>query len=78
LTKYNPRTGNSFRRTHDRADDVTPPDAALKESVTRVLASLAPREERVLRMRFGIGMNSDRRLEEVGQVERYAWTYSAD
>jgi RNA polymerase primary sigma factor len=39
----------------------------LKESTTRVLASLTPREERVLRMRFGIGMNTDHTLEEVGQ-----------
>ncbi|HYE29086.1 MAG TPA: RNA polymerase sigma factor RpoD [Allosphingosinicella sp.] len=50
---------------------VIPVDAAiqanLKETVTRVLASLAPREERVLRMRFGIGMNTDHTLEEVGQ-----------
>ncbi len=48
-----------------------PVDAAiqanLKETVTRVLASLTPREERVLRMRFGIGMNTDHTLEEVGQ-----------
>src|SRR5688500_2350755 len=41
--------------------------ANLKETVTRVLASLTPREERVLRMRFGIGMNTDHTLEEVGQ-----------
>jgi RNA polymerase primary sigma factor len=50
---------------------VIPVDAAiqanLKETVTRVLASLTPREERVLRMRFGIGMNTDHTLEEVGQ-----------
>ena len=50
---------------------VIPVDAAiqanLKETVTRVLASLTPREERVLRMRFGIGMNTDQTLEEVGQ-----------
>jgi RNA polymerase primary sigma factor len=39
----------------------------LKETTTRVLASLTPREERVLRMRFGIGMNADHTLEEVGQ-----------
>ena len=39
----------------------------LRETTTRVLASLAPREERVLRMRFGIGMNTDHTLEEVGQ-----------
>ncbi len=39
----------------------------LKETTTRVLASLTPREERVLRMRFGIGVNSDHTLEEVGQ-----------
>ncbi len=37
------------------------------ETTTRVLASLTPREERVLRMRFGIGMNTDHTLEEVGQ-----------
>lgn len=41
--------------------------ANLKETTTRILASLTPREERVLRMRFGIGMNSDHTLEEVGQ-----------
>ncbi len=50
---------------------VIPLDAAihsnLRESTTRVLASLTPREERVLRMRFGIGMNTDHTLEEVGQ-----------
>ncbi|MFM8541709.1 MAG: RNA polymerase sigma factor RpoD [Chakrabartia sp.] len=50
---------------------VIPVDAAvqqnLKETVTRVLSSLTPREERVLRMRFGIGMNTDHTLEEVGQ-----------
>jgi RNA polymerase primary sigma factor len=50
---------------------VIPVDAAihsnLKETVTRVLASLTPREERVLRMRFGIGMQQDHTLEEVGQ-----------
>ena len=40
---------------------------ALKSSTTKVLASLTPREERVLRMRFGIGMNTDHTLEEVGQ-----------
>ncbi|MEC9434916.1 MAG: RNA polymerase sigma factor RpoD [Pseudomonadota bacterium] len=39
----------------------------LKDTTTRVLASLTPREERVLRMRFGIGMNTDHTLEEVGQ-----------
>ncbi|MEL6373372.1 MAG: RNA polymerase sigma factor RpoD [Pseudomonadota bacterium] len=48
-----------------------PIDAAiqsnLRETTTRVLASLTPREERVLRMRFGIGMNTDHTLEEVGQ-----------
>src|SRR6187401_2452185 len=41
--------------------------ATLRETTTRVLASLTPREERVLRMRFGIGMNTDHTLEEVGQ-----------
>ncbi len=41
--------------------------ANLRDTTTRVLASLTPREERVLRMRFGIGMNSDHTLEEVGQ-----------
>ena len=39
----------------------------LRDTTTRVLASLTPREERVLRMRFGIGMNTDHTLEEVGQ-----------
>ncbi len=50
---------------------VAPIDSAihsnLRETTTRVLASLTPREERVLRMRFGIGMNTDHTLEEVGQ-----------
>ncbi len=55
------------------ADDnaLQPLDSAihsnLKETCTRILASLTPREERVLRMRFGIGMNTDHTLEEVGQ-----------
>ena len=50
---------------------VLPIDAAieanLRENTTRILSSLTPREERVLRMRFGIGMNTDHTLEEVGQ-----------
>ena len=50
---------------------IAPIDSAihsnLRETTTRVLASLTPREERVLRMRFGIGMNTDHTLEEVGQ-----------
>ena len=50
---------------------VLPEDAAIdskmRETVTRVLASLTPREERVLRMRFGIGMNTDHSLKQVGQ-----------
>jgi RNA polymerase primary sigma factor len=41
--------------------------ANLRDATTRVLATLTPREERVLRMRFGIGMNTDHTLEEVGQ-----------
>ncbi|MBS4773323.1 MAG: RNA polymerase sigma factor RpoD [Proteobacteria bacterium] len=55
------------------ADDsaLQPLDSAihsnLKETCTRILSSLTPREERVLRMRFGIGMNTDHTLEEVGQ-----------
>ena len=52
-------------------NDILPIDAAiqsnLRDTTTRVLASLTPREERVLRMRFGIGMNTDHTLEEVGQ-----------
>ena len=50
---------------------ILPLDAAiqseLRETTTRVLASLTAREERILRMRFGIGMNKDHTLEEVGQ-----------
>jgi RNA polymerase primary sigma factor len=50
---------------------IPPIDAAiqsnLRETTTRVLASLTPREERILRMRFGIGMNKDHTLQEVGQ-----------
>jgi RNA polymerase primary sigma factor len=64
--------GNS--RLGDVIEDknaVLPIDAAiqsnLRETTTRVLASLTPREERIVRMRFGIGMNTDHTLEEVGQ-----------
>ena len=39
----------------------------MRDTTARILSSLTPREERVLRMRFGIGMNSDHTLEEVGQ-----------
>jgi RNA polymerase primary sigma factor len=50
---------------------ILPIDAAiqsnLRDTTTRVLASLTAREERILRMRFGLGMNSDHTLEEVGQ-----------
>ena len=50
---------------------IIPLDAAintnLREATTKILSSLTAREERVLRMRFGIGMNSDHTLEEVGQ-----------
>jgi RNA polymerase primary sigma factor len=50
---------------------IPPIDAAiqsnLRETTTRLLASLAPREERIVRMRFGIGMNTDHTLEEVSQ-----------
>ena len=66
------RGGLAWRRAfiEDR-NAVLPIDAAiqsnLRETTTRVLASLTPREERVLRMRFGIGMNTDHTLEEVGQ-----------
>ena len=42
-------------------------NSSLRETTTRVLSSLTPREERVLRMRFGIGVKSDHTLEEVGQ-----------
>ena len=71
------RRRSATRRTSHLGDfiedrnAVLPIDAAiqsnLRETTTRVLASLTPREERVLRMRFGIGMNTDHTLEEVGQ-----------
>jgi RNA polymerase primary sigma factor len=52
-------------------NDILPIDAAiqsnLRETTTRVLASLTPREERIVRMRFGLGMNTGHTLEEVGQ-----------
>ena len=55
----------------DDQNAVIPLDAAiqenLREQTTQILSSLTPREERVLRMRFGIGMNTDHTLEEVGQ-----------
>ena len=60
----------SARDEHHRAR-ILPIDAViqsnLRETTTRTLASLTPREERVLRMRFGIGVNKDHTLEEVGQ-----------
>jgi RNA polymerase sigma factor (sigma-70 family) len=68
------RRRGGFSHLGDFIEDknaVIPIDAAiqsnLRETTTRVLASLTPREERVLRMRFGIGMNTDHTLEEVGQ-----------
>ena len=62
---------------------ILPIDAAiqsnLRDTTTRVLASLTPREERIVRMRFGLGMNSDHTLEEVGPtVFGYARAHSAD
>ena len=55
-------------RTRTRSCRSTPPSSQiLRETTTRVLASVTPREERILRMRFGIGMNKDHTLEEVGQ-----------
>ena len=68
------RRRGGFSHLGDFIEDkmaILPIDAAiqanLRETTTRVLASLTPREERVLRMRFGIGMNTDHTLEEVGQ-----------
>ena len=62
---------NALGRQLQDPNAVIPLEAAiqgnLRESTTRVLATLTPREERVLRMRFGIGMNTDHTLEEVGQ-----------
>jgi RNA polymerase primary sigma factor len=55
----------------EEKNTILPIDAAiqsnLREATTRVLASLTPRQERIVRMRFGIGMNTDHTLEEVGQ-----------
>jgi RNA polymerase primary sigma factor len=52
-------------------ETIQPIDAAiqseLRETTTRVLASLTPREERIMHMRFGIGVNKDHTLQEVGQ-----------
>jgi RNA polymerase primary sigma factor len=63
--------GSSLGDFIEDKNALLPVDAAilsnLREITTRVLASLTPREERVLRMRFGIGMNTDHTLEEVGQ-----------
>ena len=59
-----------LRRFYRGQNALQPLDTAiqsnLSESTTKILASLTPREERVLRMRFGIGMNTDHTLEEVG------------
>lgn len=64
--------GSSFGDFIEDKNAVLPIDAAilanLRESTTKILSTLTPREERVLRMRFGIGMNSDRTLEEVGKI----------
>ena len=54
----------AFVNCEKQTDDAI--QSNLRETTTRVLASLTPREERILRMRFGIGMNSDHTLEEVG------------
>ena len=64
--------------TYDTINDVSPvivndcleelKQQQLQEQVTKVLSTLTPREERVIRMRFGIGLNTDYTLEEVGQV----------
>ena len=69
-----PVGGGDGRRVGDFSQEETsviPIDAAinssLRQTTTKILSSLTPREERVLRMRFGIGMNSDHTLEEVGQ-----------
>ena len=63
--------GSHFGGLIEDRSAILPIDAAiqsnLRETTTRVLASLNPREERILRMRFGIGMNTDHTLEEVGQ-----------
>ncbi|MET0155896.1 MAG: RNA polymerase sigma factor RpoD [Rickettsiales bacterium] len=63
--------GSYFGDFIEDKNAVQPLDAAvlenLRETTTKILASLSPREERVLRMRFGIGMNTDHTLEEVGQ-----------
>ena len=62
------RTSATSSRTRTRSCRSTRRSSRnLRETTTRVLASLTPREERVLRMRFGIGMNTDHTLEEVGQ-----------
>ena len=58
---------SSRTRTAVHSAGQRPSSANLRETTTRVLATLTPREERVLRMRFGIGMNTDHTLEEVGQ-----------
>ena len=62
-------------RRHDRRQELNSADrfrnpVDLRETTTRVLASLTPREERIVRMRFGLGMNSDHTLEEVGHSFR--------
>ena len=74
LSLENPIGGEEDSHLGDFIEDknaIPPIDAAiqsnLRETTTRVLASLTPREERVLRMRFGIGMNKDHTLQEVGQ-----------
>jgi RNA polymerase primary sigma factor len=56
--------GNAQSSRHRAAQR---PASNLRETTTRMLASLNPREERILRMRFGIGMNTDHTLEEVGR-----------
>src|SRR5262249_34778593 len=74
LSLETPIGGDEDSHLGDLIEDksaILPIDAAsqskLRGTTTRVLASLTPREERILRMRFGIGMNTDQTLEEVGQ-----------
>ena len=66
FNKYEKEPFESFETLEDTYEMPEVLDFEIREAITKVLSTLTPREERVLRMRFGIGMNTDHTLEEVG------------
>tara|TARA_X000001388_G_scaffold76313_1_gene73310 strand:- start:815 stop:1165 length:351 start_codon:yes stop_codon:yes gene_type:complete len=65
--KYKKEPFESFETLEETYEMTEVLDFEIREAITKVLSTLTPREERVLRMRYGIGMNTDHTLEQVGQ-----------